>query len=103
MFNMWSIDSDRQLTVESIGYVQITSCANRSLPGSYPGGTCRTWFQLGILGDESKISGEFKPVRGGRFVRHTSEGTMKGKPRAGEETIVFNWIIPDTLLHSTGL
>ncbi len=55
-------------------------------------GTCRTWFQPGKLGDESRIRGEFKPLLGGRFVRHTYEGTIKGKPRAGEETIVFNAI-----------
>jgi hypothetical protein len=53
-------------------------------------GTCRTWFRPGELGDESKVRGEFKAMLGGRFVRHTYEGSMKGKPRAGEETIVFN-------------
>ena len=53
-------------------------------------GTCRTWFQPGQLADESKVCGEFKPILGGRFVRHTYEGSMKGKPRNGEETIAFN-------------
>ena len=61
----------------------------KSLVGEWEG-TCRTWFQPGKLGDESSIRGEFKPMLGGRFVRHTYEGTMKGEPRAGEETIVFN-------------
>jgi hypothetical protein len=55
-------------------------------------GTCRTWFQPGKLGDESRIRGEFKPMLGGHFVRHTYEGAIKGKPRTGEETIVFNAI-----------
>ncbi|MCP4249392.1 MAG: DUF1579 domain-containing protein [bacterium] len=63
----------------------------KSLIGNWEG-TCRTWFQPGKLGDESRIRGEFKPMLGGRFVRHTYEGTMKGKPRTGEETIVFNAI-----------
>lgn len=61
----------------------------KSLIGEWEG-TCRTWFQPGTLGDESTIRGEFKPVLGEHFVRHTYEGTMKGKPRTGEETIVFN-------------
>ena len=61
----------------------------KSLIGHWEG-TCRTWFQPGQLGDESKVRGEFKPILGGRFVRHTYEGSMKGKPRTGEETIAFN-------------
>jgi len=61
----------------------------KSLIGRWEG-TCRTWFRPGELGDESRITGEFKPMLGGRFVRHTYESAMKGKPRAGEETIVFN-------------
>ncbi len=55
-------------------------------------GTCRTWFEPGKLADESKISGEFKSMLGGKFVRHSYEGMMKGKPRTGEETIVFNTV-----------
>ncbi len=61
----------------------------KSLIGTWEG-TCRTWFEPGKLADESRIRGEFKPLLGGRFVRHTYEGTIEGKPRAGEETIVFN-------------
>ncbi len=53
-------------------------------------GTCRTWFRPGELADESSVKGEIKPMLGGKFVRHTYEGTMKGKPRTGEETIAFN-------------
>ena len=53
-------------------------------------GTCRTWLRPGELADESSIKGEIKPMLGGKFVRHTYEGTMKGKPRTGEETMVFN-------------
>ncbi len=53
-------------------------------------GTCRTWFKPGELADESSIKGEIKPMLGGKFVRHTYEGTIKRKPRTGEETIVFN-------------
>jgi hypothetical protein len=63
----------------------------KSLVGTWEG-TCRTWFQPGELGDESRIRGEIKPMLKGRFVRHTYEGTIRGKPRTGEETIVFNAI-----------
>lgn len=61
----------------------------KSMVGSWEG-SCRTWFVPGKLADESKIKGEFKPMLGGKFVRHTYESMMKGKPRFGEETIVFN-------------
>ncbi len=53
-------------------------------------GNSRTWFEPGKLGDESKVTGEFVDVLDGRFVRHTYEGTIQGKPRRGEELIAFN-------------
>jgi hypothetical protein len=55
-------------------------------------GNCRTWFEPGKLADESKVTGEFVSVLDGRFVRHSYEGAMKGKPRRGEELIAFNSI-----------
>ena len=61
----------------------------KSLVGSWDG-TCQTWFQPGKLADESKVKGEIRPMLGGRFFRHTYEGTIQGKPRHGEETIAFN-------------
>lgn len=53
-------------------------------------GTCRTWFEPGKLADESEVAGEFVEVLDGRFVRHTYEGTIQGKPRHGEELIAIN-------------
>ena len=53
-------------------------------------GTCRTWLRPGQLHDESRVKGEFKPLLGGRIVRHTYAGPMTGKPRSGEETITFD-------------
>ena len=53
-------------------------------------GNCRTWFQPGQLGDESKVSGEFTAILDGRFLRHTYKGMIQGKERHGEETIAFN-------------
>ena len=60
-----------------------------SLVGSWEG-TCRTWFQPGTLADESVVKGDFQLMVDGRFLRHSYEGTLQGKPRTGEETIAFN-------------
>lgn len=61
----------------------------KSLIGSWEG-TCRTWFEPGKLADESKVTGEFEAILGGRFIRHTYDGKIQGEPRTGEETIAFN-------------
>lgn len=61
----------------------------RKLVGTWRG-TCRTWFEADKLEDESQVSGKFTEVFGGRFVRHTYEGSMKGKPRTGEDLLTFN-------------
>jgi len=61
----------------------------KSLAGTWEG-VCRTWFRPGELADESKIKGEFQLILGARFIRHTYEGKLQGKPRTGDETIVFN-------------
>jgi len=53
-------------------------------------GNCRTWFEPGKLADESKVSGEITGILDGRFLRHTYEGMIQGKPRHGEEMIAFN-------------
>jgi len=53
-------------------------------------GNCRTWFEPGKLADGSHVTGEFAKVFDGRFLRHTYEGKIKGKPRHGEEMISFN-------------
>jgi len=55
-------------------------------------GTCRTWFEPGKLADESKVTGEITGVLDGRFLRHTYQGMIQGKPRRGEELIAFNSI-----------
>ena len=60
-----------------------------SLVGSWEG-PVQTWFEPGKLADESRVKGEFRPILDGRFIRHTYEGEMQGKPRHGEETFAFN-------------
>jgi hypothetical protein len=61
----------------------------KTMEGSWEG-TCRTWFQPGKLADECRVKGEIRPILGGRLMRHTYEGSMQGKPRHGEETIVYS-------------
>lgn len=61
----------------------------KSLVGSWQG-TCKTWFTPGQLADESEVKGRFELILGGKLLRHTYEGTMKKKPRTGEETIAWN-------------
>ena len=61
----------------------------KSLVGSWEG-PVQTWFEPGKLADESRVKGEFRPLLDGRFIRHTYEGEMQGKPRHGEETLAFN-------------
>ena len=60
-----------------------------SLVGKWEG-NCKTWLRPGAVPDESKVIGEIKAVAGTGVVRHSYEGTFKGKPRTGEETIAFN-------------
>jgi hypothetical protein len=61
------------------------------LVGSWEG-TCQTWFEPGKLADDSTVKGEISPLLDGRFIRHTYEGEMQGKPRHGEETIAWNHV-----------
>jgi hypothetical protein len=61
----------------------------KKLQGTWEG-TCRTWFEPGKLADESKVTGEIDGVLEGRFLRHTYEGSIQGKPRRGEDLIAFN-------------
>ncbi|QDU39480.1 hypothetical protein Mal4_38250 [Maioricimonas rarisocia] len=60
-----------------------------SLEGQWKG-TCRTWFRPGKLSDESPVTGSFKAIIGGKFVRHTYAGSIKGRARTGDETLAFN-------------
>jgi len=55
-------------------------------------GNCKTWFEPGKLEDESTVKGMIEPALEGRFLRHTYEGAMKGKPRHGEEMIAYNHV-----------
>ena len=82
-------DSPKDKTAPQVAKPTPPKDVVKSLVGSWEG-TCRTWFTPDKLADESKVKGEIRPILDGRLVRHTYEGTMLGKPRHGEETIVFS-------------
>ena len=82
-------DAAKVVTPASTGTNAPPAALLKSLVGSWEG-TCRTWFVPGKLADESKVKGTIRPILGGRFFRHEYEGTIKGKPRHGDETIGFN-------------
>ena len=60
-----------------------------SLIGDWKG-TCKTWFEPGVLADESEVSGTISLVFGESIYRHTYSGWMQGSPRVGEDLIAFN-------------
>lgn len=60
-----------------------------SLSGAWRG-VCRTWLEPAQLADESPIAGNFERLAEGPFVRHRYTSSFGGKPRSGEETLVFN-------------
>ncbi len=51
---------------------------------------CSTWFEPGVLADISPINGIVKPIFNEMFIRHEYTGFINGKPRSGEETLVYN-------------
>ncbi len=79
----------RETTSSSQGKDVMPEELLKALIGSWEG-SCRTWFEPGKLADESRVTGTIGPILEGRFIRHTYEGTIQGKPRHGEETIALN-------------
>ncbi len=62
-----------------------------SLVGKWKG-NCKTWFEPGILADESEIEGEIEPILNGKFYRHRYRGKIKSKARSGEDTVAYNTV-----------
>jgi hypothetical protein len=52
------------------------------LAGEWEGPTT-TWFEPGVIGDESPMTGTIKLILGGRFLLHEYRGSMAGKPFEG--------------------
>ncbi|KQS27784.1 DUF1579 domain-containing protein [Dyadobacter sp. Leaf189] len=53
-------------------------------------GVTKTWFEPGVLADESPMSGSIQPILGGRFLLYQYEGTLTGKPFEGSATIGYD-------------
>lgn len=54
----------------------------QQLAGNWEGKT-RTWFEPGVLADESEMKGQIRPVLDGRFMMHEYSGSLNGKPFSG--------------------
>ena len=52
------------------------------LTGEWEGMT-KTWFEPGVLADESQMTGKMSSVLGGRFILHEYAGELMGKPFEG--------------------
>jgi hypothetical protein len=46
-------------------------------------GTATTWFEPGVIGDTSPVSGSMRLVLNGRFIMHEYTGSMGGEPLEG--------------------
>ncbi|HEY0677895.1 MAG TPA: DUF1579 domain-containing protein [Chitinophagaceae bacterium] len=46
-------------------------------------GITRTFFEEGVVADESPMSGTIKPIMDGRFMLHEYKGSFGGKPFSG--------------------
>src|SRR5436190_7812393 len=46
-------------------------------------GTTKTWFEPGVLADESPLTGKMSAILGGRFILHEYAGELMAKPFEG--------------------
>jgi hypothetical protein len=61
-------------------------------------GTTKTWFEPGILADESPIQGSMKSILGGRFLMWEYQGSLKSKPHEG--VAIFGYDLTHGTLQS---
>jgi len=73
-------------------------------------GTTRTWFEPGVVADESPMAGTIRPILDGRFLLHEYSGSLDGKPFDGIAIFGFDlltqkfqaaWV--DSFHMSTGI
>lgn len=62
-----------------------------SLTGEWEG-TTRTWFEPGVLADESRWTATIRPLLDGRSIAHEYSGSIGGKPLQGFALIGCNLI-----------
>ncbi|MCF2445694.1 DUF1579 domain-containing protein [Dyadobacter sp. CY345] len=53
-------------------------------------GTTKTWFEPGIVADESPMKGSIRPILDGRFIVHEYWGSLDNKPFEGIATFGFD-------------
>lgn len=63
-----------------------------ALIGNWEGIT-KTWFEPGVLADESAMKGAIRPILGGRFVMHEYQGNLSDKPFDG--IAIYGFDIPN--------
>lgn len=88
-----SLATEGETKVTSDMTAEVTTEKQQALLKAMAGnwqGSCKTWFEPGKLADESEVSGSLEMILGDLFLRHTYQGSIKGKPREGDETIAYN-------------
>lgn len=60
-----------------------------ALAGNWAGMT-KTWFEPGIIADESPMQGNIRPILDGRFLFHEYQGSLSGNAFVGTATIGFD-------------
>jgi len=85
-FNIASVD-DTQKVAKKMSHKALF----KKMVGKWRG-DCKTWFQPGKLADQSEVMGQISEILDGRFLRHTYLGSMKGKPRHGDDTLAYNTV-----------
>jgi hypothetical protein len=53
-------------------------------------GSTKTWFEPGVLADESPMKGTIRIILGGRFILYEYEGSLAGKPFEGINIFGFS-------------
>jgi hypothetical protein len=64
----------------------------QSLLGEWEG-TQKTWFEPGVLADESPIQGTIRPVQGSRFIVYEYQGSLQSKPFHGMAIFGYNQVV----------
>ena len=61
----------------------------QAMIGSWEGVT-KTWFEPGVVADESPMTGSIRPILDGRFLVYEYNGSLNGEPFFGSATIGYD-------------
>jgi hypothetical protein len=70
----------------------------QSLIGNWEG-TTKTWFEPGVVADESPMKGAIRPLLNGRFVMHEYKGSLNDKHFEG--IAIYGFDIPNNTFQSS--